>query len=101
MKNKLYNNLILAILVVLFCTTNFTFAGTTPLAQMKPAIIKFTLAMLSVGLFSFLIFLGLSLYNRFFVASQIKDYKLRKDSLRTPRDDNEAIIMFITKNRLR
>lgn len=101
MKNKLYNNLILAILVVLFCTTNFAFAGTTPLTQMKPAIIKFTLAMLSVGLFSFLIFLGLSLYNRFFVASQIKDYKLRKDSLRTPRDDNEAIIMFITKNRLR
>ena len=32
---------------------------------------------------------------------KIKDYKLSKDSLRTPNDKDEAVIMFITKNRLK
>lgn len=102
MKNKFYKNLLNAILVVLLCTTNFAFAaGASHTAEIKTIAVKFVLAMLGVALFSILIFVGLSLYNKFFVASQIKDYKLGKDSLRTPRDIDEAVMLFITKNRLK
>lgn len=101
MKNKFFYNLLNAILVVLFCTTNFAFAQNSPIAGIKTIAVKFTLAMIGVALFSILIFVGLSLYNKFFVASQIKDYKIGKDSLRTPSDVDEAIKMFITKNRLK
>ena len=62
---------------------------------------KFGLAMGGVFVFSFLLYLGLSIYNKYFVDEQIKDFNLRKDSLRTPRDTDEAIMMFIAKNRMK
>jgi hypothetical protein len=70
-------------------------------AHMKSMITKFSLAMAGVVVFSVVITVGLSLYNKFFVPSQIKDYKLSKDSLRSPSDKDEAVMMFITKNRLK
>ena len=101
MKNNIQYK-IFAILVVLFCTTNFAYAKNLTLSpEIKTIIVKFGLAMLGVVLFSILISIGLSLYNRFFVSSYVKDYKLNRDSLRTPSDKDEAIAMFITKNRLR
>lgn len=102
MKNKFLKNLSYAILVVLICTTNFAYAiDTSHLAEIKAIAVKFILAMLGVALFSIVIFIGLSLYNKFFVAAQIKDFKLSKDSLRTPLDMDQAIMLFITKNRLK
>ncbi len=101
MKNKIFNKLN-AILVVLFCTTNFAYAKTFTLGpEVKSIMVKFGLAMMGVVLFSMLISIGLSLYNKFFVSNYVKDYKLNRDSLRTPADKDEAIMMFITKNRLR
>ena len=99
MKNKFVNRII-AILAVFLCTANFAYAVSIP-PEVKTIAVKFSLAMFGVVLFSILISIGLSLYNRFFVSAQIKDYKLNKDSLRTPKDKDEAIMMFITKNRLR
>lgn len=102
MKNKFQKVLSYAILVVLLCTTNFAFAQNPQnIIAMKATVVKFTLAMLAIVVFSVVIFVGLSLYNKFFVASQVKDYKLNRDSLRTPSDSDEAVIMFITKNRLK
>ncbi len=101
MKNKFFINFVCATLVVLFSTTNVAFAQASHIAEIKTIAVKFVLAMLGVALFSILIFVGLSLYNRFFVASQIKDFNLSKDSLRTPVDTDEAILSFITKNRLK
>ena len=104
MNNKFIQKLIYAISVVLLCTTEFAYAvEQSPEAKlaMKTVITKFSLAMLGVVVFSVIITIGLSIYNKFFVASQIKDYKLSKDSLRTPNDKDEAVIMFITKNRLK
>ncbi len=101
MKNKIFKNLIYAILVVLFSTANFAYAAPTITPEMKTIIVKFSLAMAGVIVFSIIITAGLSIYNRFFVASQIKDYKLSRDSLRTPSDKDEAVLMFITKNRLK
>lgn len=88
-------------LVMLLCTTNIAFANNSNIAVMKPIAVKFLLVMIAVVLCSVLMFVGLSLYNRFFVAAQIKDFKLSKDSLRTPKDCDDAIMMFITKNRLK
>ncbi len=102
MKNKILTNLSYAILVVLLCTTNFAYAINKPhIAAMKTIAVKFSLAMMGVVLFSIIMWLGLSLYNRYFVAKQIKDFKMSQDSLRTPLDNDEAIKMFITKNRLK
>ena len=69
--------------------------------EMKTVMSKFGLAMGGVVAFSLILYIGLSLYNKFFVGEQIKDFKLRKDSLRTPADKDEAVMMFIAKNRLR
>ena len=104
MNNKFIQKVIFAISVVLLCTTEFAYAieqsPETKLA-IKTMVTKFSLAMIGVVVFSIVISVGLSLYNRFFVSSQIKDYKLSKDSLRSPNDKDEAVMMFITKNRLK
>ena len=104
MNNKFIQKILYAFSVVLLCTTEFAYAveqsPETKLA-IKTMVTKFSLAMIGVVVFSIVISVGLSLYNRFFVSSQIKDYKLSKDSLRSPNDKDEAVIMFITKNRLK
>lgn len=101
MKNKFNYKNIIAILVVLFCTTDFAFAKNSNIAAIKPIFVKFSLAMLGIVFFSILMWIGLSIYNKFFIPSQIKDFNLNKNSLRTPQDKDEAILMFITKNRLK
>lgn len=87
-------------LAVFLCTANSAYARSLP-PEVKTIAVKFILAMGAVVVFSIIISVGLSLYNRFFVSSQIKDFKLSRDSLRTPADKDEAFIMFITKNRLK
>jgi len=90
-----------AILAVLLCTADFATAKTSIPAELKPIIVKFVLAIAGVVVFSIVISIGLGLYNKFFVAKQIKDFKMSKDSLRTPKDKDEAVMSFITKNRLK
>ena len=104
MNNKLIQKIIFAISVVLLSTTEVAYAvEQSPEMKLaiKTMVTKFSLAMIGVVVFSIVISIGLSLYNKFFVSSQIKDFKLSKDSLRTPNDKDEAVIMFITKNRLK
>ena len=104
MNNRFIQKIIFVISVVLLSTTEIAYAveqsPETKLA-LKTLITKFSLAMIGVVVFSIVISVGLSFYNRFFVSSQIKDFKLSKDSLRTPNDTEEAVMMFITKNRLK
>lgn len=104
MKNKFIIKFLFAISVVLLSTTEFVLAlEKSPEFKiaMKSMITNFSLAMLGIVFFTVIIFVGLSVYNKFFVASQIKDYNLSKDSLRSPVDKDEAVLMFITKNRLK
>lgn len=96
MKNKFFNKSFLTVLAVLFCTAGTAFGAPV---ELTTAITKFSLAMGVVVAFSLLITIGLSVYNRFFVAKQIKDFKLSKDSLKAPTDKDEAIMSFITKNK--
>lgn len=100
MKNNRLIYSFIVLLAVSLCTANCAYAVSLP-AEVKTIAVKFTLAMLGVGLFSIVISIGLALYNRFFVSDQIKDFKLSRDSLRSPTDKDEAFIMFITKNRLK
>ena len=76
-------------------------SGVTSTHSLSFLVKKFGIAMGGVFLFSFILYLGLTIYNKFFVAEQIKDFQLRKDSLRNPRDKEEAILMFIAKNKLK
>ena len=69
--------------------------------SLKVVAVKFGLAMGGVVVFSILLYVGLSIYNKFFVDAKIKNFNLRQDSLRTPTDKDEAIMTFITKNRLK
>ena len=101
MKSKKFYISFIAILVVLLCTTNFAFAKPIASAAFKTGIVKLSLAMLGVFVFTIIMTVGLSLYNRFFVPNEIKNYKLGKHSLRGPSDKDEAIIMYLTKNKLR
>ena len=92
MKNKLIK--VLMVLLGVIYTSQASYAvKITP--EMKIVASKFGFAMCGVAAFS------LILYNKFFVSEQIKDFNLRKDSLRTPADKDEAVMMFIAKNRLR
>lgn len=103
MNKKFLNKFIIAMTVVLFCTTEVAFADQDPAVKsaLKTIVSKFVLVMLGIFAFTVLMTIGLSIYNRFFVPAQIKDYKLSKDSLRSPLDKDEAVLMFITKNRLK
>ncbi|MBO6180304.1 hypothetical protein IJ674_08020 [bacterium] len=98
MKNNFYR-IIMTVMAVLFTAMPSFASKLTP--EMKTVMSKFGLAMGGVVAFSLILYIGLSLYNKFFVGEQIKDFKLRKDSLRTPADKDEAVMMFIAKNRLR
>ena len=69
--------------------------------SLKVVAVKFGLAMGGVVVFSILLYVGLSIYNRFFVDAKIKNFNLRQDSLRTPSDKDEAVMAFITRNRLK
>lgn len=100
MNKKFYYSLI-ALLAVLFCTANCALAQGITFAQIKPMAVKLGLAMFAVVLFSILLSVSLSLYNKFIVSTRIKDYKINKDSLKTPSDKDEAVMMYITKNRLK
>lgn len=102
LKSNNLKYLLYVVLAVLFCTADVAVArGNTALPSTKSFVIKIILAMGGVGISTLLLFGGLSLYNRFFVATQLKDFKLSKESLRNPMDKNDAVMMFITKNRLK
>ena len=101
MKNKFLKFLKLVMLAVLLCTADVAFADNSANLMLKSVISKYSIVLLAIVVFSVVLYAGLSLYNKFFVSAKIKDYKLKQDSLRTPSDKDDAILNFITKNRLK
>ena len=98
MKNNFVLKLFIVIAVVILFTTAPTFAA--PSEEVKATAIKFILAMGGVVVSTFIIFVGLSVYNKFFV--ERKNLKFNKDdSLSTPSSVDDAVIFFIKKNKLR
>lgn len=101
MKNKLFNNFILAILVVLFSTTNFAYAHGAKLRAMKPMIGKYAIVMLAIVVASFALYVGLSIYNRLLAMKKLKNFTESNSSLKTPETVENSVTMYITKNRLK
>ena len=92
---------ILLSLIVLLSSVNMSFAlDKNEMLQLQTLVSKFSLTMLGLVVFSFVIFIGLTLYNKFWGNGKIQTYELKKYSLRPPKDVDEAIYMFIEKNRL-
>ena len=86
-------------LVVLMCTTNVCYAISFHPA--KATLMKYLFVMFGIGVATVVMFVGLSIYNKFFVSTQIKDYNLNKDSLKSASAKDEAVMMFLNKNRLK
>ncbi len=101
MKKIISNKIKYALLGLYLLAPNAVYAEQSASSEFKVVFAKFFVGMIAVAVFSFLIYLGLSLYNRFFVANHIKDEEIRKNSLNAPRDKDEAIVGFIMKNRLK
>lgn len=75
-------------------------AEQAPDAAKHEAIIKFAIAMAGVMLSSFVIFVGLWIYNKFFVDKSLFPYNDKDDVLNTPKTVDEAVIFFIKRNKL-
>lgn len=101
MKNKLFNNSILAILVVLFSTTNTAYANGAKLRAMKPMIEKYAIVMVAIVVASFALYVGLSIYNRLLAMKKLKNFTESNSSLKTPETVENSVTMYITKNRLK
>lgn len=101
MKNKLFNNFILAILVVLFSTTNTAYAHGARLRAMKSMIEKYAIVMVAIVVASFALYVGLSIYNRLLAMKKLKNFTESNSSLKTPETVENSVTMYITKNRLK
>ena len=62
---------------------------------------KLIVTMLGVVLSSVIIWAGLSIYNKFFVKSSLKNGALPEDTLNTPKTIQEAVTFFVKKNKLK
>ncbi|MBE7712541.1 MAG: hypothetical protein E7Z87_02215 [Cyanobacteria bacterium SIG26] len=100
MKTKFLNRFIFAILVVHLCTTNFAFAAVDFSPEIKSALVKFTLVMCVIVVFSLILSVGLSVYNKVFVKTKSLLFDNNSLSLKTPEDKDEAVMTYITRNRL-
>ena len=61
---------------------------------------KFLIAMGGVMLSSFVIYLGLTIYNKFFVDKSLFPNNDPDDVLNTPKTVDEAVTLFIKRNKL-
>ena len=101
MKSKFFQKIIMAILVVLFSTTNFAYAHGARLRAMKPMIEKYAIVMIAIVVASFALYAGLSIYNRLLAMKKLKKFTESNSSLKTPETVENSVTMYITKNRLK
>ena len=101
MKNNFIQKLKYAVLAVFLSTANVVYSK--PVAQVNSnlSLSKFLIAMCAILVFTIVVYLGLLLYNKFFVSNHLKNMDLYNDSLEAPSDTENAINTFISKNRLR
>ncbi len=95
-KNLLIKFIIPAAVIIITALPGYC----APASTIKQTAIKFLFAMGGVALSSFLIFAGLSFYNKFFVERKYIKFN-KEDSLSTPDNVDDAVNFFIRKNKLR
>lgn len=101
MKNHLVNKLSAAVFALIFLSVNTACAVPSRLEPLKGSISNFVLVMIGIIFFMGLIFVGLTVYNKLFVPKNISNYELRKYNLSDSQDKDEAVLNYISKNRLR
>ena len=69
--------------------------------ELKVVMAKFITVMIGVAVASFLLFIIGLLFKRFFEPHYFKNEEMRRNSLNSPRDKDEAVMNFIMKNRLK
>lgn len=62
---------------------------------------KFVVTMIGVLLSSVIIWAGLSIYNKFFVKNSLHSASMPEDNLNTPKTIEEAVTLFIKRNKLK
>ncbi len=97
MKNN-YSKTILISLAAIFIAAMPAFSA--PTEEVKTTAVKFLMAMGGVVLSTFVIFVGLTIYNKLFVERKNLQFS-KDDSLSTPDSVEEAVTFFIKKNKLR
>ncbi len=98
---KLYKFIIVFVFTLAFAGVNTAYAVPQKLMPYKSSISNFMLVMIGIVFFLGLIFIGLSIYNKYFVSKSISEYKLRKYNLADSVDKDDAILNYVTKNKLR
>ncbi len=97
MKNSFYK-ISLTLLAAIFIAALPSFAAQSK--EVEATAVKFIMAMGGVVVSTFIIFLGLTIYNKFFVERKNVEFT-KEDSLTTPNTINDAVTFFIKKNKLR
>ena len=95
------NKLIMFVFTLAFASVNAAYAIPNKLVPYKASISNFMIVMIGIVFFLGLIFIGLSIYNKYFVSKSITEYKLRKYNLADSVDKDDAILNYVTKNKLR
>lgn len=101
MKNKFFQKLYILLLAVLSGTANKVFAAhNLQLISPQSVSAKLIVAACAVAGVLFVIFIALTLHKKFAETTETKNYQLNKNSLKSPQDKEEAILMYLTKNKL-
>ena len=82
----------------MFLTVNAGLCEQARNTAMSTAITKFALAMGGVVLSSIIIYLGLTVYDKFFVRN--RRHSIEEEILKTPKTVDDAVKFFIHKNKL-
>ncbi len=69
-------------------------------AEKHDTIVKFVVAMIGVVVSSIVLFVGLSIYNKYFVNKRLYANYDPNDILNTPQTVDEAVNFFIKRNKL-
>ena len=101
MRYKLHKFIIMFVFTLAIASVNSAYAIPKKLMPYKSSISNFMLVMIGVVFFLGLIFIGLSIYNKYFISKSISEYKLRKYNLADSVDKDDAILNYVTKNKLR
>ena len=101
MKNNLFIKFSIVVFALAFAGVNAAYSLPQKLTPYKSAISGYILVMIGIIFFLGLIFIGLTIYNKYFIAKNLANYHLKKYNLADSIDKDDAILNYVTKNKLR
>ena len=101
MKNKFIYNFTGMAFALILSGVNASYSLPAKLEPVRGSANNLILAMLGIVIFLGIIYAGLFLYNKFIVSKNLTNYELRKYNLADSVDKDDAILNYVTKNKLR